>query len=102
VRDELIQTGEGESLLGLRGRSSGVRQVESVMGRLGWVLRFMEAWIWMYNLPGAGSALADDGFGSVIVGLGIVVRRFSVTLISEGLCLLWGKYPPGSGKFSFC
>jgi len=56
----------------------------------------------MYNLPGAGSALADDGFGSVIVGLRIVVRRFSVTLISEGLCLFWGKYPLGSGKSSFC
>jgi len=85
VRDELIQTGEAESSLGLRWRSSGVRQVESVMGRLGRVLRFMEAWIWMCSLLGVESALSEDGTGSDMVGLEIVVRRLSVILIFEGL-----------------
>ncbi len=85
MRDELIQTGEAESSLGLRWRSSGVRQVESVMGRLGRVLRFMEAWIWMCSLLGVESALSEDGTGSDMVGLEIVVRRLSVILIFEGL-----------------
>lgn len=85
MRDELIQTGEAESSLGLRWRSSGVRQVESVMGRLGRVLRFMEAWIWMCSLLEVESALSEDGTGSDMVGLEIVVRRLSVILIFEGL-----------------
>ncbi len=62
-----------------------MRQVESVMGRLGRVLRFMEVWIWMCSLLGVESALSEDGTGSDMVGLEIVVRRLSVILIFEGL-----------------
>ncbi len=43
---ELSQTGEEESS-GERERSKGVRHDESVTGRAGWVLYFVEAWIRM-------------------------------------------------------
>lgn len=85
MRDELIQTGERESFLASKGRSSGVRQVESVMERSGWVVRFMDAWIWTYSLPEIGSAFSEDESGRDMIGLEVVVRRLSVTLMSEGL-----------------
>lgn len=62
-----------------------MRQVESVMGRLGWVLRLMDAWTCMYSLLGDESALSEDSSGNDMVGLGIIVRRLSVILMSEGL-----------------
>ncbi len=65
----------------------GVRHAESVTGRWGLALSFIETWICIRNRPRLDFGLSEDGFGGGFYWLEIVVRRLSVTLMSEGLWL---------------